>query len=40
MAGVTRAACIVELVEALPRGGSGKMLWRELQDREFARHAR
>lgn len=27
---------IVEFVDALPRGGSGKMMWRELQDREFA----
>jgi fatty-acyl-CoA synthase len=31
-----KAPRIVELVDALPRGGSGKLMWRELQDREFA----
>lgn len=28
---------LVEFVDALPRGGTGKVLWRELQDKEFAR---
>jgi fatty-acyl-CoA synthase len=27
---------IVEFVEALPKSGSGKIQWRELQDRENA----
>ena len=26
----------VELVEALPKSGSGKIMWRELQEREMA----
>lgn len=30
---------VVELVDALPKSGSGKILWRVLQDREFGRHA-
>jgi len=27
---------IVEFVEALPKSGAGKIMWRELQDRESA----
>jgi fatty-acyl-CoA synthase len=27
---------IVEFVEALPKSGAGKIMWRELQDREAA----
>jgi fatty-acyl-CoA synthase len=29
---------IVEFVEALPKSGAGKIMWRELQDREAAVH--
>jgi fatty-acyl-CoA synthase len=29
---------IVEFAEALPKSGAGKIMWRELQDREAARH--
>jgi fatty-acyl-CoA synthase len=27
---------IVEFVDALPKSGAGKIMWRELQDRETA----
>jgi fatty-acyl-CoA synthase len=27
---------IIEFVEALPKSGAGKIMWRELQDREAA----
>jgi fatty-acyl-CoA synthase len=30
---------IVEFVESLPKSGSGKVQWRELQEQEAARHA-
>jgi fatty-acyl-CoA synthase len=30
---------IVEFVAALPKSGSGKILWRELQEQELARTA-
>jgi fatty-acyl-CoA synthase len=29
---------IVEFVESLPKSGTGKLLWRELQEREFKEH--
>jgi fatty-acyl-CoA synthase len=29
---------LVEFVESLPKSGSGKLLWRELQEREFKEH--
>jgi fatty-acyl-CoA synthase len=32
-----KAPCSVELVAALPRSASGKVMWRELQEREFMR---
>jgi fatty-acyl-CoA synthase len=28
---------LIEFVSALPKSGSGKILWRELQEKEFAR---
>ena len=31
---------IIEFVEALPKSGAGKIMWRELQDRETAAHQR
>jgi fatty-acyl-CoA synthase len=30
---------IVEFVETLPRSGSGKVMWRELQEQQAARDA-
>jgi fatty-acyl-CoA synthase len=30
---------IVEFVPSLPRSGSGKVMWRELQEKERAHHA-
>ena len=30
---------LVEFVEALPKAGSGKVMWRQLQDQEAARSA-
>jgi fatty-acyl-CoA synthase len=27
---------VVEFVESLPKSGSGKIMWRELQEREFS----
>ena len=29
---------IVQIVPSLPRSGSGKVMWRELQERENATH--
>lgn len=34
---VYKAPRIVEFVDALPRGGTGKVLWKELQDKELSR---
>lgn len=31
---------IVEFIQELPKSGSGKILWRVLQDREFGREAK
>jgi fatty-acyl-CoA synthase len=31
-----KAPTVVEFVEALPKSGSGKIMWRELQEREMA----
>jgi len=33
-----KAPRMVEFVDALPKSGSGKIMWRELQDREAAAH--
>jgi len=32
-----KAPRVIEFVEALPRTASGKIQWRELQEREFPR---
>ena len=37
---VYKSPRIVEFVEALPKSGSGKVQWRELQQQEAARHTR
>ena len=34
---VYKSPRLVEFVSALPKSGSGKILWRELQEKEFAR---
>ncbi|TCW85419.1 hypothetical protein C5O80_09490 [Burkholderia sp. SRS-46] len=34
-----KAPRIVEFVDALPKSGSGKILWRQLQEQEAAREA-
>jgi fatty-acyl-CoA synthase len=34
-----KAPRVIEFVEALPKSGSGKIMWRELQERENARNA-
>jgi fatty-acyl-CoA synthase len=34
-----KVPAIVEFVESLPRSGTGKVQWRELQDRENRRLA-
>lgn len=35
-----RAPRIVEFVESLPKSGTGKIMWRELQEPEAAKPAR
>ncbi|AJG22387.1 Long-chain-fatty-acid--CoA ligase [Cupriavidus basilensis] len=35
-----KAPRIVEFVESLPKSGTGKIMWRELQDHEAAKAAR
>ncbi|KVO58782.1 AMP-binding enzyme [Burkholderia stagnalis] len=34
-----KAPRVVEFVDALPKSGSGKILWRQLQEQEAARQA-
>ena len=29
---------IIEFVDSLPKSGAGKILWRELQEREYGPH--
>jgi fatty-acyl-CoA synthase len=36
---VYKAPSIIEFVPSLPRSGSGKVQWRELQEEEQHRHA-
>ena len=35
-----KAPRLIEFVDALPRTGSGKIQWRELQEREFFHQGR